>query len=129
MLFGDTWSEGKDLVVPMGLAMIAGSAATGGFAGVRSLGDARTSLRARLASLPGEFVLPLLGVWWGGAVGFALGFAAARVVTAIVWWRAFLVHGPSAADAGDPATPAVTPAAGVGVAAGTLTRTAARDGD
>jgi hypothetical protein len=75
---------------------------------VRALGDARASLRARLTSLPGELVLPVLGTWWGGAVGFALGFAAARLVTSVVWWRAFLVHGPAAARAG----------AGAGAAAG-----------
>jgi O-antigen/teichoic acid export membrane protein len=97
MLFGDSWAEGRDLVLPMGVAMIVSSAATGGFAGVRALGDARASLRARLTSLPGELVLPVLGTWWGGAVGFALGFAAARLVTSAVWWRAFLVHGPAAA--------------------------------
>lgn len=108
-LFGATWDEGRHLVVPMGLAMIAGSAATGGFAGVRSLGDARTSLRARLASLPGEMLLPLLGAWWGGAVGFALGFAAARVVTAAVWWRAFLVHGVSEVAPGAAASSSVPP--------------------
>jgi O-antigen/teichoic acid export membrane protein len=99
-LFGATWAEGQDLVVPMGLAMIAGSAATGGFAGVRSLGDGRASLRARLTSLPGEFLLPVIGTVLGGAVGFALGFAAARAVTAVVWWRAFLVHGQRTARIG-----------------------------
>ena len=91
-LFGDTWAKGQDLIVPMGLAMIAGSAATGGFAGVRSLGDGRASLRARLTSLPGEFLLPLIGTLLGGAVGFALGFGAARVITATIWWRTFLAH-------------------------------------
>jgi hypothetical protein len=104
-LFGDSWSDGSDLILPMGLAMIAGSAATGGFAGVRSLGDARASLRARLTSLPGELVLPLIGTWWAGAAGFTFGFGAARVVTAVVWWRAFVVHAPLAAvdqEAGDP---------------------------
>lgn len=129
-LFGDTWAEGQDLIVPMGLAMIAGSAATGGFAGVRSLGDARASLRARLTSLPGEFVLPLLGTWWGGAVGFALGFAAARVVTAIVWWRAFLAHCrpmPGADEA--PSPPPVIEAAGPDDAVATFAAGTAPDGD
>jgi O-antigen/teichoic acid export membrane protein len=108
-LFGATWAEGQDLVVPMGLAMIAGSAATGGFAGVRSLGDGRASLRARLTSLPGEFLLPLLGTVLGGAVGFVLGFACARVITAFVWWRAFLAHVDQAAtaDPGPGAAPSV----------------------
>jgi O-antigen/teichoic acid export membrane protein len=127
-LFGDTWAEGQDLVVPMGLAMIAGSAATGGFAGVRSLGDARASLRARLTSLPGEFVLPVIGAWWGGAVGFALGFAAARVITAIVWWRAFLTHSRVASASDDVPTPAATEVADGGAVA-TFAAGVSRDGD
>lgn len=113
-LFGATWTEGQDLVVPMGLAMLAGSAATGGFAGVRSLGDGRASLRARLTCLPGELLLPLLGTVLGGAVGFVLGFAVARIVTAVVWWRAFLLHTDVATPATDVASdwvalPAVVP--------------------
>lgn len=95
-LFGATWSDGQSLVLPMGLAMIAGSAATGGFAGVRSLGDARSSMRARLASLPGELVLPIGGAVLGGALGFAVGLLLARVVSAAVWWTAFVTHGDMA---------------------------------
>jgi O-antigen/teichoic acid export membrane protein len=58
-LFGASWARGSDLVVPMGLAMIVSSTATGGFAGIRSLGDPRASLRARLATMPGEFAAPV----------------------------------------------------------------------
>jgi O-antigen/teichoic acid export membrane protein len=99
-LFGDSWADGSALVLPMGLAMIAGSAATGAFAGVRSLGDARVSLRARMASLPGEFFLPLGGAIVGGALGYTLGFLAARVLTSLVWWRAFVTHGEMAVKTG-----------------------------
>jgi O-antigen/teichoic acid export membrane protein len=99
-LFGDSWADGSALVLPMGLAMIAGSAATGAYAGVRSLGDARASLRARLVSLPGEFLLPLGGAVLGGALGYTLGFLAARVVTSVVWWRAFVTHSDISVPAG-----------------------------
>ena len=74
----------------MGLAVVAGSAATGAFAGLRSLGDARASLRARLYSLPTEAILSLIGVVAGGAVGYAFGYATASVLIAVTWWTFFL---------------------------------------
>ncbi len=63
-LLGDTWSDAQDLLLLMGLASVAGSAATGGFAGVRSLGAARESLRARLRTVGPQLVLPLAGRRW-----------------------------------------------------------------
>jgi O-antigen/teichoic acid export membrane protein len=89
-VFGDTWAEAEEVLFPMGLAMLAGSVATGGFAGLRSLGDARASLRARLCSLPPEAVLALAGAFAGGAVGYAYGFAAASALVAATWWGFFL---------------------------------------
>ena len=88
-LFGASWARGSDLVVPMGLAMIVSSAATGGFAGIRALGDPRASLRARLATMPGELAAPVGGVAVGGASGFVYGLVIARSITSAVWWRAF----------------------------------------
>ena len=49
---GESWADAADLLGPLGLAMMAGSAATGGYAGLRSLGAARASLRARLRDGP-----------------------------------------------------------------------------
>jgi hypothetical protein len=89
-LFGPTWAEAGDLLVPMGLAMVAGSLVTGGFAGVRSLGAARDSLRARLRSVPALLVLPLVGAAVANGRGYAAGLGAAQLVTAIIWWSAFL---------------------------------------
>jgi O-antigen/teichoic acid export membrane protein len=88
-LFGASWARGSDLVVPMGLAMIVSSAATGGFAGIRALGDPTASLRARLATMPGELAAPVSGVAVGGASGFVYGLVIARSITSAVWWRAF----------------------------------------
>lgn len=99
-LFSATWFEGAGLVLPMGLATIAGSCATGGFAGVRSMGDAPASMRARLASLPGEAAFPLAGAWVNGAMGFVVGLLIARVVSAVIWWRAFHMAAGAAVDQG-----------------------------
>jgi hypothetical protein len=88
-LFEDTWSEAGDLMLPMGLAMVAGSAATGGFAGVRALGAARESLRARLRTVGPQLLLPLAGTAVGAGHGYALGFGLGHLVSAVIWWGAF----------------------------------------
>lgn len=88
-LFKDTWSEAGDLMLPMGLAMVAGSAATGGFAGVRALGAARESLRARLRTVGPQLLLPLAGTVVGAGHGYAVGFGLGHAVSAVIWWGAF----------------------------------------
>jgi hypothetical protein len=88
-LFGDTWSEASDLLLLMGLAAVAGSAITGGFAGVRSLGAADESLRARLRTVGPQCVLPLAGAILAAAGGYAVGFGLGNVASAVVWWMAF----------------------------------------
>jgi O-antigen/teichoic acid export membrane protein len=89
-LFGKTWADAGELILPMGLATIAGALATGGFAGLRALGAARLSLRARLLSLPPQLVFTLAGAAAASAVGYTIGFAAANVVVAAIWWVVFL---------------------------------------
>ncbi len=88
-VFRDTWAEASELMLPVGLATIAGSAATGAFAGVRSLGDAAASLRARLQTVPPQLLLPLVGAAVASGVGFALGLGLANLVAAAIWWAAF----------------------------------------
>lgn len=88
-LLGATWPEAEKLMVPMGLAMVAGGVASGAFLGLRSLGDARRSLTARLYGTPWQVVCPLVGAAVGGVTGFAVGFAAGRAVYALIWWRSF----------------------------------------
>jgi hypothetical protein len=87
-LFGATWPDAKELMVPMGLAMVAGGIGTGAFLGLRSLGDARRSLAARLYGTPWQVVCPLAGAVLGGALGFAIGFAIGRGIFTLLWWRA-----------------------------------------
>jgi hypothetical protein len=108
-LFGRTWADAQDLILPMGLAMVAGSAATGGFAGVRSLGAARESLRARLQTVPPSLVLPLGGAVVGAGQGYAAGFGLGNVAAVAIWWAAFhraLGHGHVTHDDAEPVRPA-----------------------
>jgi hypothetical protein len=88
-LFGPTWADATDLILPIGLTMVAGSLITGGFAGVRSLGAASDSLQARLRTVPPLLVLPLVGAAVAAGEGYAAGLGAAQLASAAIWWTAF----------------------------------------
>jgi hypothetical protein len=88
-LFSDTWTKAEALLLPMGLAVIAGGALSGGVLGLRALADARRSLRARLWSTPVLVVAPLAGALLGDATGFVLGMAVANATSAVIWWTMF----------------------------------------
>jgi hypothetical protein len=90
-LFGETWGQANELMFPMGLAMVAGSAATGAFVGLRSLADAQRSLRARLWSLPPQTLIALAGALVGAAAGYAYGFTIGTVAVGVIWWRFFMI--------------------------------------
>lgn len=102
MLLDESWPGASELMIPMGLAMMAGGAMSGGFDGVRALGDAEASLRARLLGVPGQLIFPLVGAYADGAVGFVFGLALGRLVAAGFWWGTFLEllrhEGPEGAD-------------------------------
>lgn len=87
-LLGDTWNNARALLLPVGLGVIGGGAASGAIAGLRALAAARASLHARLLGLPFMVVLPVAGSFLG-AREFALGLAIATWASAFVWWRAF----------------------------------------
>jgi O-antigen/teichoic acid export membrane protein len=89
-LLGSTWRDAEDVMLPIGLAVVAGSANTGAFAGLRSLAAAGHSLRARLFSLPAEAVCALVGALTGGALGYSIGFAVGNTLMAAIWWGFFL---------------------------------------
>lgn len=89
-LFGETWRQAEEIMAPMGLAVVAGAAATGAFVGLRSLADASRSLRARLWSLPPQTLIALAGALVGEAFGYAVGFTIGTVVVAVIWWRFFM---------------------------------------
>jgi hypothetical protein len=86
---GETWTDAHQLIIPMGLAMVASGVMSGARFGLRSLADARRSLRVKVMTTPFLVVLPLLGAVTSGAVGFATGFFLARTFAAVVSWKAF----------------------------------------
>jgi O-antigen/teichoic acid export membrane protein len=88
-LFGQTWSEAGGLLLPMGIAMTISALNTGAFAGIRSLGYARLSLRVRLWSMPPQLACCLIGAAAGSALGYTIGFAVGNAVIATMWWVFF----------------------------------------
>ena len=118
-LFGDTWREAEDVLLPIGLATVAGAVPTGAFAGIRSLGAARLSFRVRLWSMPPQVACALVGAAAGAAVGYAWGFALGNVVVATMWWVFFAsalrgVREGAAAPVAAPAPSGAEPAVGLG---------------
>ena len=108
-LFEATWPGAEEIMVPMGLVMVAGGFISGGFLGVRSLGEADVSLRVRVLSAPGQLILPIVGAMVGDAVGFAVGLALGRALAAGIWWSAFrqLVRRPATGASPGPGVDAV----------------------
>jgi O-antigen/teichoic acid export membrane protein len=88
-ILGQTWDDARAVLPAMGLGLVAGGVTGAAFVGLRSLGDARRNLRSRMTSLPVLLVLPVGGALIADATGYAVGFALAATVAAVVWWRQF----------------------------------------
>lgn len=80
-LLGSTWTSARDVLLPVGLASVAGGVVAGAVAGLRSLAAARELLRIRLFTIPTTLALPIGGAVLGDARGLAWGIAAS------VWWN------------------------------------------
>lgn len=81
MILGSTWDTARQVLVPVGLASIAGGILAGPIAGLRSLAAAREVLRIRFITIPTTVALPVLGAILGDARGLAFGIAIS------VWWN------------------------------------------
>jgi O-antigen/teichoic acid export membrane protein len=87
-VFGDSSRGAAAVMLPVGIGVIGGGAASGAIAGLRALAAAGASLRARLVGMPLMVILPVAGAFLG-AREFAFGLAIATWCGAVVWWRAF----------------------------------------
>lgn len=81
MILGSTWRGAHDIIVPVGIAAIAGGVLAGASAGLRSLAAAREILRIRLFTIPTTLALPVTGALLADAKGLAWGIAIS------VWWN------------------------------------------
>jgi hypothetical protein len=89
-LVGSSWEETADVLLPLTLAMAATGVVTGAAVGLRSLGAATHSLKARLIVSPFMLVGPVVGAVLGGAPGAAYGLACVIWLSVALWWRLFL---------------------------------------
>ena len=80
-ILGSTWASARTVVLPVGLASIAGGVLAGPMAGLRSLAAAKALLRIRFFTLPTTIALPVIGAIGWQARGLAFGIAAS------VWWN------------------------------------------
>lgn len=88
-LFGATWSAARPLIVYFVFVQIAYAVRVGPSTGLRALGNARRTIRARLwASLVG-LLIPAVGAAMSGARGAAVALAIASPLQAVVWWRQY----------------------------------------
>lgn len=81
LILGSTWTSARTVIVPVGLASIAGGVLAGPMAGLRSLAAAKALLRIRFFTLPTTIVLPIAGAIGWEAKGLAYGIAIS------VWWN------------------------------------------
>lgn len=106
-LFGVTWLRANDVLIPMGVAVVAMGIVTTMLVGVRAL-DGTKGLGARIRTIPFQVGCPMAGALVGDLMGFAVGMAVGMALSATVWVGTFrglfdqLRSQPTDAGAADP---------------------------
>jgi O-antigen/teichoic acid export membrane protein len=110
VLLGSSWVEMRSILLPYGIGLASGGVLGAAFVGLRALGDAKGSLRARIRTLPLVIVIPTIGAVVSGSWGYSVGFAIASCVAAAMWWRQYhhSVEAWSAPDKPPPTPPSET---------------------
>ncbi len=86
LVLGSVWEFAADLVLPVTLSVAGAGFTAGAVVGLRGIGAASRSLRARLFASAMYLVGGLGGAAVAGALGSSWGCAAAVWVSAAVWW-------------------------------------------
>lgn len=93
LLFGESWQAGRDILIPFGIYMLASALIVAPYSALRALGLASAGLRVALVQLPVFILGPLIGAYYDGARGAAIGLAIAGTTSAILWWWRFQSRG------------------------------------
>lgn len=88
---GDSWSEIQRLVWPVAILVAAQGFTTAYRTGLRSLADARSSLKAQILSAPVVLGLGVIGAYLGTALTAAIGLATGNIVSAALF-RSFYMQ-------------------------------------
>src|SRR5215470_2827008 len=87
-ILGPVWQSASALIVPTTLAVMGGGLMDGPTAGLRALGAARRSLRAKLIAGAVYVSCGVAGAAIGGAAGSVWGVTAAiYFAVAVLWWQ------------------------------------------
>lgn len=86
LALGDTWQGASTVMVPMAVATVAMAAGIPASFGLRVLGDARRSLRARVTASLALVGFGVAGATMGGARGAAIGIMTAELLGSATWW-------------------------------------------
>ncbi len=85
-LFGDTWKHARPLLGYFVIAQVATGLRVTPIIGLRALGAANRTLRARVAAIALAFVLLMAGAVWDGARGAAIATAILTPLQWGIWW-------------------------------------------
>lgn len=88
-VFGANWTASRSVVLLTVVGYLPLSAAFAASAGLRALGQAAASLRARAATVPMLLLAMVLGGSLARANGLLVAAAMASVVSTLAWWVAF----------------------------------------
>ncbi|MDP9264727.1 MAG: hypothetical protein M3O91_01215 [Chloroflexota bacterium] len=90
-LLGATWAPAHSVVVPLALALAAGSANMGAAVGLRALAAARRSMNTKIAVTAMGVSGQALGAALAAASGAAIALAITMTLGAVVYWRQYAV--------------------------------------
>ncbi len=94
-VLGSNWTAARQVVPAYAGFAVAGAIIAGPFVGLRILGAASRSFRARVISAAGTVTGAAIGAYLGGAVGASAGMAVGALLGASVWWCALLAGSPT----------------------------------
>lgn len=94
-VLGDTWRGARDLLVPVGAALVLGASVVVPQAGMRRARRGATIARLRLALTPISVVIPAAACWAWHIRGYAWGYATYMGVQTVVTWWLYLAGGKS----------------------------------
>jgi O-antigen/teichoic acid export membrane protein len=104
-LLRGNWAGGSALLLPLTISTVGYAFAYGAMTGLRALGAASSSLRARILDGFSLIILTMVGAANGGAMGVAWGHAVVGCLRILNWWwhfrrarRAYLEQRATAPD-------------------------------
>jgi O-antigen/teichoic acid export membrane protein len=86
LLLGSSWVEMRGVLLPYGIGLASGGVLGAAYVGLRAMGDAKSSLRARIRTVPLVVVIPMIGAVLADGYGYSVGFAVASILSAGLWW-------------------------------------------